>query len=276
VGRDSIEGKAINGNSIWGVGMKLLVNGILQDDHAKLPYSNSLLRGDGLFETILTIDQKPVALDRHYARLEKSAKQIQITLPARIDIEVGIEKVLANVSGKSRLRLNILADGDWSITLEPVSEGKESVSLMKVNEPKISNGALSGVKSISYGESLLVVRRAIAAGFDDGIFLNENSDVVETALSNLLIITDDGWQTPALSTGCLPGITRELLIKWFDVKESEFDFDYLLSAKAVYVTSSIKLIQRVDKIEDRLFSKNLLGEELIENFKSKLFSNMNP
>ena len=255
--------------------MKLLVNGVLQDDHAKLPYSNSLLRGDGLFETILTIDQKPVALDRHYARLAKSAKQIQITLPARIDIEVGIEKVLANVSGKSRLRLNVLADGDWSITLEPVSEGKESVSLMKVNEPKISNGALSGVKSISYGESLLVVRRAIATGFDDGIFLNENSDVVETALSNLLILTDDGWQTPALSTGCLPGITRELLIKWFDVKESEFDFDYLLSAKAVYVTSSIKLIQRVDKIEDRLFSKNLLGEELIENFKSKLFSNMN-
>jgi branched-subunit amino acid aminotransferase/4-amino-4-deoxychorismate lyase len=276
VGRDSIEGKAFNCNRIWGVGMKLLVNGVLQDDHAKLPYSNSLLRGDGLFETILTIDQKPVALDRHYARLEKSAKQIQITLPARIDIEVGIEKVLANVSGKSRLRINVLADGDWSITLEPVSEGKESVSLMKVNEPKISNGALSGVKSISYGESLLVVRRAIAAGFDDGIFLNENSDVVETALSNLLILTDDGWQTPALSTGCLPGITRELLIKWFDVKESEFDFDYLLSAKAVYVTSSIKLIQRVDKIEDRLFSKNLLGEELIENFKSKLFSNMNP
>lgn len=276
MGRDPIEGEAINCNRIGGVGMKLLVNGVLQDDHAKLPYSNSLLRGDGLFETILTIDQKPVALDRHYARLEKSAKQIQITLPARIDIEVGIEKVLANVSGKSRLRLNVLADGDWSITLEPVSEGKESVSLMKVNEPKISNGALSGVKSISYGESLLVVRRAIATGFDDGIFLNENSDVVETALSNLLILTDDGWQTPALSTGCLPGITRELLIKWFDVKESEFDFDYLLSAKAVYVTSSIKLIQRVDKIEDRLFSKNLLGEELIENFKSKLFSNMNP
>ena len=276
MGRDPIEGQVINCNRIWGVGMKLLVNGVLQDDHAKLPYSNSLLRGDGLFETILTIDQKPVALARHYARLEKSAKQIQITLPARIDIEMGIEKVLANVSGKSRLRLNVLADGDWSITLEPVSEGKESVSLMKVNEPKISNGALSGVKSISYGESLLVVRRATSTGFDDGIFINENSDVVETALSNLLILTDYGWQTPALSTGCLPGITRELLIRWFDVKESEFDFDYLLSAKAVYVTSSIKLIQRVDKIEDRLFSKNLLGEELIENFKSKLFSNMNP
>ena len=93
MGRDPIEGKAINCDCIWGVGMKLLINGVLQDDLAKLPYSNYLLRGDGLFETILTIDQKVVAWDRHYARLEKSAKQILITLPARIDIEVGLEKI---------------------------------------------------------------------------------------------------------------------------------------------------------------------------------------
>jgi len=256
--------------------MKLLVNGVLQGDLAKLPYSNSLLRGDGLFETILTVDQKAVAWDRHYARLEKAAAQILITLPARIDIEVGVEKILENVSGKSRLRLNVLADGDWFITLEPMSEGKESISLMRVSEPKISRGALSGVKSISYGESLLVVRKAIAAGFDDGIFLNENADVVETALSNLLILTEDGWQTPALSTGCLPGITRELLIKWFEVHEREFKFEELLDAKAVYATSSIRLIQPVSKVGDRLFGKNLLGQELIANFRSKLLSNMNP
>ena len=53
--------------------MKLLVNGQLQEGASNLPYSNALLRGDGLFETILTIDNKAVAWNRHYARLEKSA-----------------------------------------------------------------------------------------------------------------------------------------------------------------------------------------------------------
>ena len=100
--------------------------------------------------------------------------------------------------------------------------------------------------------------------------------MVETALSNLLILTDDGWHTPSLSTGCLPGISRELIIKWFEVNEREFKFEELLDAKAVYSTSSIRLIQPVSKVEDRLFSKNSLGEELMENFRSKLFSNMNP
>ena len=256
--------------------MKLLVNGQIQDDAAKLPYSNALLRGDGLFETILTIDNKAVAWNRHYARLEKSAKQILVTLPARIDIEVAIEKILTNATGQSRLRLTVLSDGDWFVSLEPVSEESESISLMKVEALKISNGSLSGSKSISYGESLFVVRKAKAAGFDDGVFINEKGFVVETALSNLLIHNQDGWQTPALTTGCLPGISRELLIKWFDVKEIEFDFERLLSAQAVYVTSSIKLIQRVNKIDDRLFEESLVGKELVGNFRSKLLSNINP
>jgi len=256
--------------------MKLLVNGQLQEGASKIPYSNALLRGDGLFETILTIDNKAVAWNRHYARLEKSAKQILITLPARIDIEVGIEKILTNATGQSRLRLTVLSDGDWFISLEPVGEESESISLMKVEALKISNGSLSGSKSISYGESLLVVRKAKAAGFDDGVFINEKGFVVETALSNLLIHNQDGWQTPALTTGCLPGVSRELLIKWFDVKEIEFDFERLLSAQAVYVTSSIKLIQRVNKIDDRLFEESLVGKELVGNFRSKLLSNINP
>jgi hypothetical protein len=66
------------------------------------------------------------------------------------------------------------------------------------------------------------------------------------------------------------------LIKWFDVKEIEFDFEQLLSAQAVYVSSSIKLIQRVNKVEDRLFDESLVGKELVGQFTSKLLSNINP
>ena len=41
--------------------MKLLVNGEIQSAAVSLPYSLSLLRGDGLFETILTVDEKVIA-----------------------------------------------------------------------------------------------------------------------------------------------------------------------------------------------------------------------
>jgi branched-subunit amino acid aminotransferase/4-amino-4-deoxychorismate lyase len=106
--------------------------------------------------------------------------------------------------------------------------------------------------------------------------MNEKGEVVETALSNLLILTSTGWLTPSLSSGCLPGITRELLIKWFDVKEELITFDQLLTAKAVYVTSSLRLIQRVSKVEKKLFDESLAGKELITDFTNRLLSNINP
>ena len=137
--------------------MKLLVNGKLQPDSSGLPFSNSLIRGDGLFETILTIDDKPVAWNRHYARLEKSAKSLLITLPARIDIELGISQILLGSKGQSRMRLNVLAEGDWFITLERVTPSDEVISLMRADLPKISNGQLSGIKSISYSSAFFKI-----------------------------------------------------------------------------------------------------------------------
>jgi branched-subunit amino acid aminotransferase/4-amino-4-deoxychorismate lyase len=256
--------------------MRLLVNGSLQSGEPTLPYSTALLRGDGLFETILAVDENTIAWDRHYARLSNSAGSLLITLPAKIDIELGISKVLKDSAGQSRMRLTVLSDGNWFISVEKLEPSTGAVSLMKVLAPKISSGGLSGVKSISYGQSLLVVRQAQDLGFDDGVFINEKGEVVETALSNLLILTSTGWLTPSLSSGCLPGITRELLIKWFDVKEELITFDQLLAAEAVYVTSSLRLIQRVSKVENKLFDESLVGKELITDFTKRLLSNINP
>ena len=68
----------------------------------------------------------------------------------------------------------------------------------------------------------------------------------------------------------------DLLIKWFDVKEGLFTFEQLLKAKAVYVTSSIRLIQPVSKVEDQLYDESLVGIQLITQFSQRLFSNINP
>jgi branched-subunit amino acid aminotransferase/4-amino-4-deoxychorismate lyase len=256
--------------------MKLLINGISQSDVSKLPNSDALLRGDGLFETILAIDDKPVALDRHLARLERSADKLQITLPASIDIKVGISNLLEAQTGQSKVRLVVLSDGNWFISAEPLVESVQSISLTKFSDPINSKSGLVGIKSISYGLSLLAVRKAKQLGFDDSIFINEEGFVVETGFSNLLILSGATWQTPALSTGCLPGITRELLIKWFDVQEVELTYDQFLAKDAIYTTSCLRLIQPVKKIDDKLFNENHLGNELITQFKEKLFSNINP
>ena len=63
--------------------MKLSANLL---DEKILPIENSLLRGDGVFETVLSIDQSAVAWDRHYARMQKAANKVLISIPAKIGI----------------------------------------------------------------------------------------------------------------------------------------------------------------------------------------------
>lgn len=256
--------------------MKSFYKGVVSEDEKILPIENSLLRGDGVFETVLTIDQSAVAWDRHYARMQKAANKVLISIPAKIDVDLAISAILKEEIGRNRLRVVCLGDGNWFLTLQPVAEVAESITLTRFPYVRDSKSLLAGVKSISYADSITAIRYAENLGFDDSIFLNEKDEVVETGLSNLLLLTKDGWRTPEISSGCLPGITRELLMSWFGVKESNVNFADLLSAKAVFTTSSIRLVQRVEKIEQKLYGVSDEGTELINAFETRILANLNP
>jgi branched-subunit amino acid aminotransferase/4-amino-4-deoxychorismate lyase len=272
MGRDCVESKAIDFNCIWGVGMKLLVNGKVVSEPLSLPFSLSFIRGDGLFETILGLDEKIIAWQRHYERLAKSAEKLLIAIPAKIDIEVGINQLLKGVIGKSRIRVAALADGNWMVVVEVAESSDKLPSLIKMNQVINSNSPLSGVKSISYGQSMLAVRTAQARGYSDGVYLNQNGDVVETGSANIIILKDGKFITPAIETGCLPGITRQILIKDFAVTEGLFTWDQLLESDGVFLCSSIRLLTPVSKVEDKLFESTEMGEKLIGEFNQHIRS----
>jgi branched-subunit amino acid aminotransferase/4-amino-4-deoxychorismate lyase len=272
MGRNCIEGKAIDFNCFWGIGMKLLVNGKVVSEPLSLPFSLSFIRGDGLFETILGLDEKIIAWQRHYERLAKSAEKLLIAIPAKIDIEVGINQLLKGVIGKSRIRVAALADGNWIVIVEAAESSDKLPSLIKMNQVINSNSPLSGVKSISYGQSMLAVRTAQARGYSDGVYLNQNGDVVETGSANIIILEDGKFITPATETGCLPGITRQILIKDFAVTEALFSWDQLLESDGVFLCSSIRLLTPVSKVEDKLFESTEIGEKLIGEFNQHIRS----
>ena len=184
--------------------MKLYLNGQVASNTKLLPYSDALIRGDGLFETILTSDQNAIVIDRHLLRMKKSAAQLRITMPNQVDIRNGVSKILLGQKGLGKLRLLVLSDGNWLISLEQLAAGLEQVRLTKIAWPINSKSILTGNKSSSYGQSLFAIRWAQSLGFDDGVFINESGFVVESAFCNLLILNDSKWSTPALSTGCFP------------------------------------------------------------------------
>ena len=88
--------------------------------------------------------------------------------------------------------------------------------------------------------------------------LFRSGEVCETATANIFMVKNQTVITPPLSSGCLAGITRALLINNMpiDVRFAEMalTLDELLAADEVFLTSSLCLVQPVELISDSTFT----------------------
>ena len=87
-----------------------------------------------------------------------------------------------------------------------------------------------------------------------------------------MILQQGKFLTPSLDSGCLPGITRQLLIQHFDIAEALFTWDDLMNSDGVYLCSSVRLIKHVSKVEDKLFEPKEIGLKLIGDFNQFILS----
>lgn len=262
--------------------MKILHNGDLVTDLA-FPASGELtnngwLLGDGIFETLKSFDGKILALSRHLDRAFQSASILEIVMPERRAIEVGVATILQATSeiAIGRMRMTFLSSGDWVITHKALNLPSKPLSLIDYPYPKNQLSILAGVKTISYGESAHALRFASRAGFSDVIFKNTSGNVAESAVANILWESDSQFCTPPLSTGCLPGITRGLLLEQFNVIEMDITPEQLEKVTALYLLSSTREIQQVARYNNREFAISNPGQELIRSFSNWIRSNLEP
>ena len=104
--------------------------------------------------------------------------------------------------------------------------------------------------------NLTWLESAQARGFDEVILLNERGEVAECTSANLFIANGSHVYTPPLSSGCLPGITREVLLgevraPGIRVEEKTLLPGDLEAADEVFITSTTRDLLPVLQIEDK-------------------------
>ncbi len=114
---------------------------------------------------------------------------------------------------------------------------------------------VAGIKCGSYAENIMALHEAKQAGVDEVIFLNSVGDVAECATANLFIVKDGELFTPDLESGCLPGVTRELVMRAarrvaMNVSEDTVSLADLLDADEVFLTNTQIGVQAVSSIGD--------------------------
>jgi branched-chain amino acid aminotransferase len=112
------------------------------------------------------------------------------------------------------------------------------------------------VKSTSYAENVRGLGYAANCDASEAIFLNTAGHVCEGTGTNVFMVFGDNVITPPLSSGPLAGITRELIMEWSEVEQRDLTLDEAKLADEVFITSSMRDIQGVERWDDHTFGRS--------------------
>jgi len=258
------------------------------------PSDYGFLYGYGLFETMRAYSGHIFRLEKHLARLSRSAKFLGIDLESDIpDLEKALYNTLqANNLSNARIRLTLSGgEGEPIPDLLPqnptviivarsytpyppqVYEQGFKAIVSRIRQNTQSPAAV--IKSLNYLDNLLARREAKLAGADEAILLNEQGFLAEGSMSNIFLVSDNTLLTPSEDSGILPGITREVILELalsMDMKtiERKIALKELLQADEAFFTNSLIEIMPLTQVNGQNIGSGRAGavtQRLIAAYK---------
>jgi len=248
-------------------GPVVAIDGRLVDEAAASvsAFDHGLTVGDGVFETLQILRSTPFAVRRHLVRLRRSLAGLGIDLPVDDTAlrATMAEVVAANHLETGRLRLTVTAGvsplgsdrGAAGPTVVVATAAMpawdQTTAVVTVPWPRNERSAVAGLKTTSYAENVVALDRAHTRGASEAIFANTRDRLCEGTGSNIFVGVHGRLITPPLSSGCLAGITRQLVCGLVDVDEVDLDVAELAGVDEAFLTSSTRDVQAIASIDGR-------------------------
>ncbi len=239
------------------------------------PGQLGLLNGWGVFSTLRVYDGVMFAWDRHWKRMQRDAVRLRVPFPAESQwLEQRLHKLIeANRADNSTLRVVVVRNGggQWlkmwqgpaaadrefdvvAFTADVNEWGSDGVRLGVVEHARHAANEFAGVKYLSWSQNLTWYERAHEQGFDEVVLLNERGEVAECTSANIFAVAGSSVWTPPLSSGCLPGVTRAVLLEevhaaGLKVAEKALMPADLEAADEVFITSTTRELLSVRSID---------------------------
>ncbi len=237
---------------------KVIFNGeLVNEDAAQVSFRNKDVQlGLSVFETMLAMKGEIKGFDLHMDRLQDGLARLGIQM-MEVDLLENVRTLLAaNDLNNERVKVRITAIVDFYMIDAEVASVRSEVCTVVLSEfIRNERSPVAGIKCGSYAENIMALHEAHEAGVDEVIFLNSQGDVAECATANVFIVKDGEMFTPELESGCLPGVTRELVMRGardlgLSVSEEKVSLEDLLDADEVFLTNTQIGVQAVSSIGD--------------------------
>ena len=295
-------------------GLVVTLDGVLHDLATPLLHADDLavVRGDGIFESLLVRDGRPCLLEAHLGRLTQSARMTDLPAPdlplwreaaataaSRWIAEGGGEGVMRLIYSRGREggsepggAVGSATSGTAFVLVGPLparvaAVRRDGLAALTLARGLPSQGTadmpwlLAGAKTLSYAVNMAALRHAERHGAGDVIFVSSDDYILEGPRSTVVIAGElDG--VPALLTPppwypILRGTTQQAL---FEVARNKgYDCDYrmlrpadLFAAQGVWLVSSITLGARVHTLDGKLLRPAPLAAEFAELIDTAIVS----
>lgn len=255
--------------------------------------------GDGVFETCGVEQGRAFALTRHLDRLVRSARGLGLADPDTDLVREGVRAVLAARPAAGRVRITVTGGlGPLGSDREPGAQtvlvmagpGGPVESARAVRVPWVRNerSAVAGLKTTSYAENVVAVAAAHAAGADEAYLANTRGELCEGTGSNIFVERGGELLTPPLSSGCLAGITRALVLEWaaeegLPVRESRDDelpftvLDEAIDGRApLLLASSVRTVAPIVSLDGHAVAVGPLSRAVVEMYQRRAAGDLDP
>jgi 4-amino-4-deoxychorismate lyase len=254
-----------------------------------------LMRGDGIFETVLVSNGTPRELRPHLDRLARSAAMLELPEPDDAAWQRAAQLVIDNWRGGAEFALKLVhtrgVDGDPSATPTSFALGLEiaesavrarrdgiaAVTLDRGIDPLLAERApwlLLGAKSLSYAVNMAAGREAARRGASDVVFTATDGSVLEGPTSTVIVARGKTLFTPPATIGILPGTTQAAVFRGAEragwtTKIEPLRVEDLHAADGVFLASSVRKLTRVHTLDgEALRDASAIYRELADAYET--------
>ena len=236
------------------------------------PGQTGFMNGWGVFSTLQVYEGVLFAFDRHYRRMQRDAQLLRVpfTISAAQLEEWLLRLVGANAVRSGTLRVavirnrggafegpDIARDADVIAFTTGLTDWGSGVRLCYQPNARHAGSPFAGVKVTSWAFNLTWNEEAHERGFDEAILLNEHGQVSECTSANVFVINGTSvWTPPLRESGCLPGVTRAILLEeirvpGITIEERSISPAELEGADQVFITSTTRNLLPVFEVEGK-------------------------
>ncbi len=277
------------------------MNGVLvPPDQAKVSvFDRGFLYGDSVYEVIRTYRRRPFELDRHLARLRRSAERLSLAMPwgeervrqevlrtfaAAPDLrapdpdpapwnvgEISLRVIMTRGAGDLGLDPALAVDAVAIVIAAPLRGPPlraygEGVACRIVGvRHDAPESADTTAKTGAHLSNVLAVAEARRAGAHEALLLDRDGLVAEGASSNVFVVRGGRLGTPPLAIGILEGVTRGIVIalaraSGLAVEEAPLRPEDLCAADELFLTSTAREVLPVTVLDGRAVGSGKVGE----------------